>query len=104
MCSSFEGWIELHGQSLAPAVEAGPCFSKAGSESPKKKAAFEAAFFERFGRWARLEAHAAMSMSAGRRRRRFLGQFRNHGFRRYQKRGDGGGILQRGAHDLGRVD
>src|SRR5579863_1014436 len=45
-----------------------------------------------------------MAMPAWRRRSRLLRQFRDHGFGRHQKRRDGGSILQRGAHHLGRVD
>src|ERR1700734_2214074 len=55
--------------------------------------------------WIGPEAHAAaVAMPAGCRLSGFLRQLRDHGFRRYQQAGHGRGILQRGAHDLGRVD
>ena len=55
-----------------------------------------------------LEPHAAHSThaaaTAGHRRRRLLRQLGNHGFRGHQQAGDGGGVLQRSTHHLGRID
>src|SRR5579872_135496 len=51
-----------------------------------------------------LEAHAAVAVTATRCRRGLLRQFRNHRFGRHQQTGNGGCVLQGGAHHLGRVD